>query len=445
MTRPPVDIDTPSDRGTVQTGLPKERAFRTHLLWNYLSFAVVGGCGFLIQFMIAAFMDAAALGVFNQVYACFVVMSQLAVAGVHHSVLKSVAEYPDESSEWTDAAVSGILLAGILGFLVAAAALSASSLAGAAMDSAEVGIALSWAAPGLLFLAINKVCMAVLNGRRMMIAFAAMQAIRPLLLLGFVATACFLKWPVALLGAAFTFSEVTLCVVLIAYVLWRLPTHSARNIKHWLRAHASFGFRGALSGLLMEVNVRVDVLILGLFVSDAKVGLYSFAAVFMEGLFNLLQVVRTNMNPILVRLVMEKRIGDLHNIVKRTHRRVYPATTALVLALLGVYPLIVNSLLRNAEFMKSWPILAILMFGVVIYSGFVPFDFLLLVGGKPGSHTLLMLVEVGTNVCLCFVFVRLWGIWGAAAAMSASAALGALYLNMIVNWRLRFPLLPALR
>jgi O-antigen/teichoic acid export membrane protein len=409
-----------------------------------MSFAVVGGCGFLIQLMIAAFMDAAALGVFNQVYACFVIMSQLAVAGVHHSVLKSVAEYPDESHEWIDAAVSGILLAGMIGVSISMAAFLASPLAGVAMDSATVGSALTWAAPGLLFLAINKVCMAVLNGRRMMIAFAILQAIRPLLLLGFVACVCFLKWPAALLGGAFTFSEVFLCVVLLAYMPRIFPTRSARNISGWLRDHASFGFRGALSGLLMEVNVRVDVLILGLFVSDSKVGLYSFAAVFMEGLFNLLQVVRINMNPVLVRLVMEKRIEDLHDIVRRTQRRVYPATIAFVLALLGVYPLIVNSILRNAEFMQSWPILAILMLGVVIYSGFVPFDFILLVGGKPGSHTIMTVVQVGTNVCLCFIFVRLWGIWGAAAAMSASAALGVLYLNMMVRWRLRFPLHPAL-
>ena len=69
------------------------------------SLVVLAASGILINLIIAAFRDAAALGAFNQAYAVYIVASQIAVFGLHYSVLRHAALYD------TDAVERGRLLA----------------------------------------------------------------------------------------------------------------------------------------------------------------------------------------------------------------------------------------------------------------------------------------------------------------------------------------------
>jgi O-antigen/teichoic acid export membrane protein len=62
------------------------------------------------------------------------------------------------------------------------------------------------------------------------------------------------------------------------------------------------------SNVLLQMNTRIDVLVLGLFWSDHIVGIYSFAATLAEGVYQLLVVLRTNYNPMLVRLTLEAAV-----------------------------------------------------------------------------------------------------------------------------------------
>ena len=50
------------------------------------------------------------------------------------------------------------------------------------------------------------------------------------------------------------------------------PVHVCRS---WLKRHLAFGARGLMSGVFLELNTRIDVLAIGLFLSDTDVGTYS--------------------------------------------------------------------------------------------------------------------------------------------------------------------------
>jgi hypothetical protein len=56
--------------------------FRRDVAWNVASIAVLGVSGIALNAIIARTYDAAALGVFNQVMAAYILFSQLAVGGV---------------------------------------------------------------------------------------------------------------------------------------------------------------------------------------------------------------------------------------------------------------------------------------------------------------------------------------------------------------------------
>src|SRR5262249_51730181 len=79
----------------------------------------------------------------------------------------------------------------------------------------------------------------------------------------------------------------------------------------WLRRHIDFGLRSVLGGVAVELNTRIDVLILGVFTNDSAVGIYSFAAFFVEGILQLPQLSRRLVDPVLTKLVIKGDTTEL--------------------------------------------------------------------------------------------------------------------------------------
>ena len=59
--------------------------------WTLGSFVMLAASGMVINLVVAGARDAAALGVFNQAYAVYIIASQLATLGLHYSVLRHAA------------------------------------------------------------------------------------------------------------------------------------------------------------------------------------------------------------------------------------------------------------------------------------------------------------------------------------------------------------------
>ena len=64
--------------------------------FNLGAVVVLGVCGLLLNFVIARVYSPEALGVFNQVFAVYIFLSQVGVWGVNLAVLKFLPEHHDE-------------------------------------------------------------------------------------------------------------------------------------------------------------------------------------------------------------------------------------------------------------------------------------------------------------------------------------------------------------
>ncbi len=415
-----------------------DKKFNTDLIWNYAATAVMAASGVALNLVVAGWYGPVGLGVFNQVYAVYVVMSQFATGGLHYSSLKHVAEHVGTVPERTAAAWSAVAMAVILGALVGAIIYLGSPLVGWAMDSESVGKGLSLAAPGLFFFAVNKVLIGVINGMRRMRAFAVVQSLRYVLIIAGVAACALMDLPDYWLGATFTFAEALL--VLLAgtlVVIWVRPGRGCISWP-WLKRHAAFGIKGFLSPLVIEINARVDVAMLGLFLSDQQVGIYSFAAMVAEGFYNLLVVVRNNVNPMLVQLLKEDRKPEIKAMFKKLAPKVYVGCAGLALVGLLLYQPCLRLILGETEFLQSWSVMLILFAGICVCSGYVPFDFILLQAGQPGQHTLLTSLNLMSNICFNAALIPFLGNHGAALGTALALSLSVLYLNVMVKKRLGF-------
>jgi O-antigen/teichoic acid export membrane protein len=402
------------------------KQFSRDVVWNVASLAVAGACGIVLNYLIGLVYDEAALGVFNQVFAAYLLFSQLAALGIHHSVLQRVAAAPDPDEQAAELR-SGIAVTLGVGALAALAFFAASPLVARLLDSDDVGRGMRFAAPGVMCFALDKVCLAALNGLGRMRGYALLQAGRFVLLLAAFGGCVAAGAGRAVVPVVLTIAEgVTLVLCLIA-LRDLLARRALDGLRRRAREHLAFGVRGFMSGVLADLNTRVDVLMLGYFASDAVVGIFSFAAILAEGIFQVLVALRTNYAPICARLLAAGDRGELVALVRRGRNRTYLlAIPAAALAVLGYW--VGGEILSSRPVIAdSWPYFAILLAGMAAASGYVPFTTMLLYARRPGAYTWLTLAVLLVNVVANAILIPAVGPIGApigtALAFVALAAL----------------------
>ena len=416
------------DWNSLKQSLSLKQRFNQEVLWNVASIGVLGVSGVAINFIIGRCRGEAALGVFNQVYAVYIILSQCAIVGVHSSVLMHVSYNQGDARKCCDVTTAAMLLGLVMSTATCLIAYGARHWM-VGRYSPEVIAGLVYAIPGLLFFSQNKILMSVLNGLRNMRAYAVFNSLRYILILLTIIAVMALGRPAEWLPLAFTVGEVLLFIGLMVYVntllfAMRLP-HSLRS---WLTEHLWYGMRGALSNIISDLNTRVDVLMLGYFTTDKAVGIYTMAATLAEGFLQLPYILQRNLNPIIGKNFAERNLAGIEDAAHRVRRIFHPAMAALGVTAVLVYPQVIRLFFSGQDFGASWPVFCILAASVVIQSGYLPIGGILFQGGRPGAQTWLMICSLGANTLLNLALIPLWGINGAAVATAIAYVLQVVLL-----------------
>ncbi len=402
--------------------------------WNFAALAATAGVGGLITILIAARMGPAALGVFAQLYAAHVIGAQAAVFGIHDSTQRHTAGEagkPGEAGRGGDSAivVSALLLVLLTATVLAVVLVLAAPLIGAAMASADVVWGVYLVAPGIVCFALNKVLFGAINGRGQLRLYAWMQLLRAALVLAAAVAIVMSASPVYAVGAIFTAAELLLLPCLLLAV--RPGTNVSASVREWGGRHLAFGSRGLANGVLLETHLRVDVIALGYFVSDRSVGVYAFAMLFAEAVYQVPVVIRTVAYPALVQLAARMDRAGLATTARRLSL-VGGGTCAAAAAAVAIgYPLVAP--MFDPQYLEGVTALQLLLVGMTAYAFVIPFDQLLLQSGFPGRQSLMMALYVGINVVLNIVLIPIYGLAGAAAATAISFVSAGLLL-LAASW-----------
>jgi O-antigen/teichoic acid export membrane protein len=416
--------------------------FGADFIWNLGSLAVLGVSGIVVNLLIARWGGSSDLGVFNQVFAFFIFLSQICVGGVHFSVLKEISDSSRERPELSDIASAGVVLAFSLASLVVLCCMPWTASVGELLQSPAVAQGLGLALPGIVFFSVNKVLLNILNGLRHMRAHAVFQALRYLLLVSAIAGVFIFDLDRTWLSGTLTFTEIVLLSFLAPYVHFRsIPLISRvggrwRRLSSWARAHLWFGTRGMFSGVFTELNTRVDVLVLGFFFDDAKVGIYSFAAVFAEGFAQIPLVLRRNLDPLFGASIAQGKLCEIRPLVQRTRKLFFPLMLGLGAVSTLVYAAILPLLVADPSYGESVWVYGILAGAISVSAWFRPFGGLLLQGGFPGTYTVMTLAALAVNGMLALLLAPALGLVGCALAAAASFAAEALLLVVLTRLRM---------
>ncbi|MFH0822396.1 MAG: polysaccharide biosynthesis C-terminal domain-containing protein [Pseudomonadota bacterium] len=393
--------------------------FAVDSIFNLASVFVLGISGLLINLFIARHYGADALGVFNLVYAIYIVTALVGALGVPMSCLTYVSQYAE------DPAQCGSIVIGALGVTLASATACAVALyaargaVGSLMSSSDLTTGLAAATPGLWCFIINKVLMNVLNGLREMKAFAVFTMLRYVLICATVPVGAAAGLAGPYVPLCFTVGESVLLPALVVFLATRKSVSlNADGFREWSRRHLSFGLRSFLGGIFAELNTRVDVLMLGYLVSDRLVGIYSFSAMLIEGIIQLPYVLRLNMDPIITRLIVARQFDELGRIVRQGTLWSLLGMAVVGLLAIGAFPILVLFFVSRPEFMEGWIPFIVLMVGTVAFGACLPFSGILIQGGYPGLQTVFIICGCVVNITLNAVLIPLFGITGAAIATS---------------------------
>jgi O-antigen/teichoic acid export membrane protein len=206
------------------------------------------------------------------------------------------------------------------------------------------------------------------------------------------------------------------------------------NLKEWILVHFNFGRKAFIGNFVFDVNTKVDVLILGLFVNNSMVGLYSFASTFFEGFSQLPVLIRNNINPILTKVYFKSKPELFTRIVKGSIRRSYKFIG--LIGLLGIigYPCLLWLSGNSENMFLSWQVFSILLLGLVFSGGYQVVILLFNQIHMPGIQSILLSMYFGMNVVLNFILVPQLGLLGSALATSL-AAIFSIYLVKYFTWK----------
>lgn len=415
----------------VLSKFPLSEKFAEDTSWMIASFAIMGLIGILLNILIAKFYDATALGVFNQVYSIYILFSQLAVFGIHLSILRYVPEFEENDSSVDLILFSALVIVTVNASVITIFYYSLKNLFAYVLDSPSVGKAIGYALPGLIFFAMNKVLLAHHNARRNMKAYAVFQSLRYVFLLVALVVLIFFEFGAVTVSSIFPAAEILLFLVLLAFSAREIKFNFSQDVVLWSRKHFMFGSKAVVGNTLIDVNTRIDVLMLGIFVSDRIVGVYSFAAMLADGFYQLPVVLRTNFTPLIAGYKVGRDTEGLEKDLNQVKILFYKFLVPIGIGSIFCFPLIIMIFNFTAEFAAGWAIFAILIGGILLAAGYLPFQLLFNQLGHPGHQTLFLSLIFITNVCLNAALIPIFGIYGAAMATATACASQVFYLKSL--------------
>jgi len=389
------------------------------VLLNIFFFGGVVVIGVLINVLIINFYDETSLGIFNQAYAIYIFLSQIAVGGVHLSVQHYVPKYHHNRKMIYLISSGALLVSFIISLITTGISYIIIPAFVVMLKSEDVGSALYVTLWGLIFFSFNKIILSVLNGTRQMILFALFQFLRMFFILLFLIFFVITQTDKNMLSMSLAGAELFLFVILfIIHIRHRIDI-SYRFLFRVMGVLRKFGSKAMIGNILLDLNTKIDVLSLGVFLSDARVGLYSFAATVFEGFSQLVVLLRNNFNPIVTSSFYKKSIDVTMRVIQKV---TIPFRNLLWVA--GLLSMILYPpaayILGVKDVLTSSVLYAVLCGGFIATGKFHVMLMIFNQWGQPRLQTLLIFIIAISNLILNFILIPFLEVYGAALGTALS-------------------------
>lgn len=398
-----------------------QTSFQAGVIWNMASLAFLAAAGFVLNIVIGRLYGPEDLGLFNICFGLFIFLSQFGSFGLQFSVLHAIAAREAHEQHEVDEIVSaGFVSVLATSTIVAILGLMATPLFVALFNAPNIASAWIIMLPGLWAFSINKYLFGVLNGARHMRIFAVLQSLRYALMLVALGVMALNKMPGYALTGVFTVAELLLLPLLAVFGSRTMRSVHLPKNRVWVEQQLSYGSRAFLSGAILELNTRVDVLLIGAWLDATRAGIYSAALLVVEGISQAVFAFRNNVNPLIAKFIATNDKVGLLTFSRKLALYFTAFMIVVSVAAILIYPLYVDIALGGGAFHASLSSAVILLTGLAATAGAQCFGMILAMAGKPGLHTAYVAAVMIANVALNALLIPLMGIEGSATATALS-------------------------
>ena len=391
------------------------------------------GFAYIAQVLMARLMGGTEYGIFAAIWVWIAILGHSATLGLSQGACRFL---PADQARGDDAAVRAYLLGGLAVTLVAAIAVALGGLALVWVEGSL--LAGPYAAPLLVaalvlpLFALQDYCEGIARSQNWaVLAIAPPYLLRQGLIMAAMLIAVGLGAPAeARIAVLCTLIATGLAVTIQAGILVRRlvvslpagPRHYAW--RRWFRACLPI----AASDLASAGFNVIDVVVLSLLAPPATVGIY-FAATRIQQFVVFVHFAATAATA--QRFTAAHAAGDrtgLAALVRMQARLALGATILVGAGVMCAAPLLLG--LFGPEFQASLPVLAVLVAGSIVAGAFGPGEDLLNMLGGERLAALVTVAMLALAGGLCFALIPLFGVLGAALAMSLATILRAIAMAL---------------
>ncbi|MCC1494832.1 oligosaccharide flippase family protein [Cognatishimia sp. F0-27] len=418
---------TADRQGPARRGLIRDIGWSAVLKIGYLALQTS------VNIVLARLLGVESFGFYALVMAWVQLLLVPVLLGFPASLVRHMGQHAAAGTGFAARRLMRVAAAAVLGTAMLAAGLWAAT--GFLLDPGH-GIAV---AVLVVALSQTEIAGAALRGLGHVVASQlAQQILRPamfLMLLGFAVLTGVTMAP----GTAFAFHAgaaalaAGIAMALLQRPLARLPDHGDRqNAPQILFASLPF----LLLASIQALNYQIDLVVVGMLMQPADVGLYRAAVQVVDGLGVVLFAFSMALGPRIVRLQAEKDPDALGRLLLRAHL----TAGAIMLVAAGTVAALaapIVTLLFGAAFAPAAAPLILLALGKILYAcvGFSGLGLSML--GRPGRSTWALSFGLVLNVVLTVWLIPLYGLIGAAMATVIAAFAGNLLAAVLLARAIR--------
>ncbi|MBS9722399.1 lipopolysaccharide biosynthesis protein [Tianweitania sp. BSSL-BM11] len=390
---------------------------------------------FISQVFMARWMGSFEYGIFVLVWVAVVILGNLSCFGFHTAVIRFIPEYretgrPDH--------LRGILFGSRIFTLVASSLIAALGALGLYLFSGSVEpyyiVPFALGIVMLPMIALSDTLQGIARANAWAVAaLAPAYVVRPTLLLLFMAGLLLAGWEpdaqTSLIAAiAATYCTALYQVFSVTGPADRVVGHGPRHIdmRTWLAVSLPIFFIEGFTFLL----TNADVLIVGFYLEPHDVAIY-YATVKTLALVHFVYfAVKTGAAQRYAQLIHAGETSRLADFARETVSWTFwPSVGMGVFVLAAGWPLLS---LFGAEFTAGYPLLFVLVAGVIARASVGPAESLLTMSGQQNICAGVYAATLAVNLVCNAVLIPQIGLWGAAVATSAAMIFEAIALAVVV-------------
>ena len=391
---------------------------------NLSSFGITSLIGLYLYFLLVKNGGETVLGIFNIQYIFIVLFSQIATFGIHYSVLREASAKNLTKDDNFNNLMSGLTIV-----FFNAALLSLFIIIFQKVLSDYLGFNVIKIIYPVILFSLNKIFYYFLNGKEQYIKMAFVSPFRFIIFLITLLNIIDNGLDVQSLYNCFLYAEILVFFVVSFFVLKKIKlSFKNKQFLRYLFIHLKYGRKAFATSFLSDLNLKIDIILIGILLGNESVGFYTFTSAIGEGFIALIAATRTISTPQFGNLVIDKTrfIKFKKNIFKISYSLFLPIGVIILIfsKVVSSYFVFFENLSSNGFFS-----LIIIVIGFAVLSYCFAFEHILLQINRPEEHTKSLLLLFGSNIIFNIILINLLGINGAALATITSYFLYFLQIN----------------